>query len=277
MWISRIVMEIVLLDDGWSAGQSGFLKLEIIIPSDFGTMMTDRGKTAVDIVPLWLTEIFGMWYGFSGIENLNWKRFGFSFSIYKWAESFVESSCTFFCSSSNGWRKGGEDGGEAPAAWEFVRRKTSIFAVSLSQSISLRKRAQPPEVIAWWPALIGADDLVSSRPFFRERGSFQRISPSLHMAYEKERSRARWSGVREEALTFLLIGGNFPVLISYQIYSFLEPSMGEEWFVADSFVVQWKSQSMLKKELLFTVLSNIEYYFWCRSGEKERGQEISGF
>jgi len=40
-------------------------------------------------------------------------------------------------------KKGGEDGGRAPVAWESVQRKTSVFTMSLSQSISLRDMALP--------------------------------------------------------------------------------------------------------------------------------------
>ena len=76
------------------------------------------------------------------------------------------SSHTLISSSLDGGRKYG-DGGQAPAAWEFVRRKILVFAMSLSQSIiSLRERVPSSRVIAWWPASIGADDLVLSSPQF---------------------------------------------------------------------------------------------------------------
>ena len=37
----------------------------------------------VEILLIWLTENLEMWTNFSEIENLNWRRCGFSFSIYK--------------------------------------------------------------------------------------------------------------------------------------------------------------------------------------------------
>ena len=54
--ISMIDVVIMLLKDSWRL---------------FGSQCWDRGIVAVDIVPLWLTEILGIRTIFSGIDNLN--------------------------------------------------------------------------------------------------------------------------------------------------------------------------------------------------------------
>jgi len=43
----------------------------------------DRVVVAVDTMSPWLTEDLEIWTDFSGIENLNWRRFGSFPSIYK--------------------------------------------------------------------------------------------------------------------------------------------------------------------------------------------------
>jgi len=72
-----------------------------------------------------------------------------------------------FSSSSDEERKGGEDGGGVPVVWEPGCRNMSVVVMSFSQYISHCDRAAPSRALAWWHTLIGADDLVLSRSFFR--------------------------------------------------------------------------------------------------------------
>jgi len=70
-----------------------------------------------------------------------------------------------------------EKGGRALTVWESARCKTSVFVMSLSQSISLRDRAPPSGVIAWWPASIGVVDLVPSRLILEGEGRSKESDP----------------------------------------------------------------------------------------------------
>jgi len=56
--------------------------------------------------------------------------------------------------------------------WKSARRKTSVFTMILSQSISLHDKALPPGAIACWHDSIGADDLTLSLLFFKGRELF---------------------------------------------------------------------------------------------------------
>ena len=78
---------------------------------------------------------------------------------------FTEPPWILLSSSLDGERKGGEDGGWAPASRESVHCDMSAIVLSPSWYISHRDRAPLLRAIAWWPTSIGADYLIPSRSF----------------------------------------------------------------------------------------------------------------
>jgi len=168
------------------------LKIDNWIPLDSSAMMTEIvGKQRLILCFFSLTEISGRDPIFQGSKiwiGVGWARppclnrqnylcrSSFCHLLWKilfWLFSYcpIELPCVL-SSSSDGERRGGEDGGWASVVWESAGRDMSVIVISPSWYISHRDGGSSPVVIAWWHTSIGADDLVPGYQFFRGWGSF---------------------------------------------------------------------------------------------------------